>query len=243
MTVKVKALAPVLEIKEMDADTGVFSGYGSVFGKVDSYGDSISPGAYANSLAEHRRQGTTPKLFWCHDMSQPLGRWLDIAEDGKGLWVQGRLNLKVQRAREAYALLSEGDLDGMSIGYYPVKSEPHPSRPGVTVLQDIKLVEISLVPIGADRFARVNDVKSEISESEHYAALKQSLLAGELPTKRVFEKGVRDAFGLSNAQAERAARQFFAQGEPGDIAEKTAGLDEALADLRAIAAGFVKIPE
>jgi HK97 family phage prohead protease len=241
MTIKVKALAPVMEIKEINGETGVFTGYGSVFGKVDSYGDSIAPGAYQASLAEHRKQGTTPKLFWCHDMTQPLGRWLNIVEDGKGLLVEGRLNLKVQRAREAYALLSEGDLDGMSIGYYPVKAAPHPTRRDVTLLEEIKLVEISLVPIGADRFARVNDVKSEILESEHYAALRQKLVEGDLPTIRVLEKGLRDAFSLSNAQAERAARQLFAQGEP-EIAEKSAGLDEVLNDLRAIAAGFAKIP-
>lgn len=235
---KCKQLAPVLEIKEISGETGVFTGYASVYNKVDSYLDSIAPGAYANSLNEHKKRKTSPKMFWCHDPREPLGKYLDIHEDGTGLYVEGRLNLKVQRAREAYALLSEGDLDGMSIGYYPKQAEPHPTRPGVTLIKEIDLLEISLVPIGADRYARVDGVKSDDLESEAFAALREILTAGELPSKRVFEKGMRDAFRLSHAQAERATRLLFAQGEPGEPTEKTAGLDTALKELRASIAGF-----
>jgi len=36
MTMKVKALAPVMEIKEINGETGVFTGYASVFNKIDS---------------------------------------------------------------------------------------------------------------------------------------------------------------------------------------------------------------
>lgn len=233
---KCKQLAPVLEIKEISGETGIFTGYASVFNKVDSYLDSIAPGAYADTLAEHKKRKTSPKMFWCHDPREPLGKYLDISEDGTGLYVEGRLNMGVQRAKEAYALLSEGDLDGMSIGYYPKDAEPHPTRPGVTLLKKIDLLEISLVPIGADRYARVDGVKSGM-EGEHYAALKEILMAGELPSKRAFEKGMREAFGLSNAQAERAARLLFAQGEP-ETADKSAGLGDALKELQASIAGF-----
>ncbi|WP_236697151.1 HK97 family phage prohead protease [Sphingomonas sp. Leaf257] len=41
----------------------VFSGYGAVFGNVDSYGDVIAPGAFAKSLTEHQAAGTTPMMF------------------------------------------------------------------------------------------------------------------------------------------------------------------------------------
>lgn len=39
-----------LEIKSFE-ETGVFEGYGSVFGNADWYGDVVMPGAFANSLA------------------------------------------------------------------------------------------------------------------------------------------------------------------------------------------------
>jgi len=42
-------------------------------------------------------------------------------EDNVGLKVVGQLNLDVQQGKEAYALLKQGALDGMSIGYLPVQ--------------------------------------------------------------------------------------------------------------------------
>lgn len=240
---QVKALAPVMELKEINAETGVFTGYASVYNKIDSYNDSIAPGAYAESLVEHRRNGTMPKLFWCHDPRECLGRFLDASEDGKGLFVEGRLNLKVQRAREAYALLAEGDLDGMSIGYVPIKAEPHPTKPGVQLLKQIKLHEVSLVPIGADRFARVTGVKSDRwGDLEEFA---QALRDGSPPPIKDFEQLLRDA-GVPKSMAVRIASVGYAKAirsdSEGDETAKSAGLDQVLKELRAAAAGFSITP-
>lgn len=239
----IKALAPVMELKEINAETGVFTGYASVYNKVDSYNDSIAPGAYAESLVEHRRNGTMPKLFWCHDQREPLGKFLDASEDGRGLHVEGRLNLKVQRAREAYALLAEGDLDGMSIGYIPIKAEPHPNKPGVNLLRQIKLLEVSLVPIGADRFARVSSVKSDRwADLEDFA---QRLRDGAPPPIKDFEQLLRDA-GVPKSMAIRIASVGYAKAirsdSDGDDTAKTAGMDQALAELRASLTGFSITP-
>ena len=101
--------APILDIKALK-DTGEFEGYGSTFGgEPDSYGDVIAPGAYSDSLAVHRAKGTMPKLFWQHNADQPIGKWLGAAEDERGLLMRGKLNMDVQRGREAHALLKAGD--------------------------------------------------------------------------------------------------------------------------------------
>ena len=94
---RTKQGAAVLELKKLGED-GTFSGYGSIFGNTDSYGDIVMPGAFATSLADHRRRGSRPKMFWQHDPREPIGSWVDLSEDGKGLWVEGRLNMGVQRA-------------------------------------------------------------------------------------------------------------------------------------------------
>src|SRR5690606_34555192 len=110
--------APVLEIKSLK-ESGEFEGYGSTFGgEPDAYGDVIAPGAYTESLADHKSKGTMPKLFWQHNSREPIGKWLDAKEDDHGLLMAGKLNMRVQRGREAYALLKEGDIDGLSIGYH-----------------------------------------------------------------------------------------------------------------------------
>ena len=134
---KTKISAPIFDLKEIGED-GVFSGYGSIFGNKDSGGDIVIAGAFAKSLAEHRQKGSRVKMYWQHDPHQPIGKWTDIAEDGKGLFVEGKLNMGVQRGREAYALLKEGDIDGLSIGYSIVESEPDEKR-GALLLKQVRL--------------------------------------------------------------------------------------------------------
>ncbi|NDW34604.1 HK97 family phage prohead protease [Salipiger sp. PrR007] len=112
-----KVANPILEIKALK-ETGEFEGYGSTFGgEPDSYGDVVAKGAFLENLADHRAKGTMPKMFWQHDASRPIGKWLEAEEDDHGLLMVGKLNMGVQQAKEAYALLKEGDIDGLSIGY------------------------------------------------------------------------------------------------------------------------------
>ena len=52
-----------LELRSTEIDeTGTFEGFASVFGEVDLVGDTVAPGAFAKSLAAHRRKGRMPLL-------------------------------------------------------------------------------------------------------------------------------------------------------------------------------------
>lgn len=55
-----------LEVKAL-TDEGTFEGYGSVFNNVDSYGERVAAGAFAKSLAQHAKAGTSPLMLWQHD--------------------------------------------------------------------------------------------------------------------------------------------------------------------------------
>jgi HK97 family phage prohead protease len=189
--------APVLAIKAIE-ESGKFSGYGSIFGNVDSARDIVEPGAFAESLAEHRRKGSRPKLLWQHNPDEPIGRWLDLAEDGKGLFVLGQLNMGVQRAREAHALLKEGDIDGLSIGYSVVASEPDAGK-NVIRLKKLWLYEISIVSMAANDRARVDDVKG--ARFEDFA---RRLRDGDPPSIKEFEDILREA-GVPKAMATQIA--------------------------------------
>lgn len=218
-----KTTRPVLDLKALK-DTGDFEGYASTFGgEPDSYGDVIAPGAYTDSLAEHKAKGTMPKLFWQHDRHSPIGRWTDAREDEKGLFVVGKLNMDVQRGREAHALLKAGDIDGLSIGYriieYRVDTES-----GVWTLEKLDLQEVSVVSLGANENAVVSSVKAAKAAHD----LMERLKAGDRLTEREFETWLK-GLGLSNSQAERAARLHLkGQGEPADAAE------DGVAFLRAL---------
>lgn len=224
MTLSHKTAAPVMEIKALK-ETGEFEGYGSTFGgEPDSYGDVIAPGAYADSLTQHRAKGTMPKMFWQHDSSQPIGKWLEADEDDRGLLMRGKLNMGVQRAKEAYALLKEGDIDGLSIGYR-IKEYSVDTDSGVWTLEKLDLLEVSIVSIGANENATIASVKAAKAHHE----LTEMLRAGDRLTERQFE-GWLKGLGFSNAQAERAARVHLkGQGEPADA-------DDGAAFLRALRA-------
>lgn len=212
-----KQTAPVLEIKALK-ETGEFEGYGSTFGgEPDSYGDVIADGAYAESLTAHKAKGTMPKLFWQHDPGEPIGKWVDAREDNHGLLMVGKLNMDVQRGREAHALLKAGDIDGLSIGYrineYSVDTES-----GVWTLEKLDLIEVSIVSVGANENAVVQSVKAAKAAHD----LMKRLKAGDRLTEREFETWLKGQ-GFSNSQAERAARLHLkGQGEPAGAADELA---------------------
>jgi uncharacterized protein len=157
------------EIKSDNSNDGTFFGYGSTFGNVDSYGDIVAPGAFADSIAAVK-SGTKawPAMLLQHgdstsDGKMPIGIWTNMEEDDRGLRLQGKLAIKNRRGAEAYALLKmqpRPALNGLSIGYRVRDSENHKSGPVKRTLKAIDLVEVSLVTFPADRFARVVSVKS-----------------------------------------------------------------------------------
>jgi HK97 family phage major capsid protein/HK97 family phage prohead protease len=148
-----------LELKAgSPAEDGTFSGTAWVFGETDALGDQIIPGAFQKSLAAHRRAGRQPLLLWMHDIAEPIGKWLDVRETPEGLAVKGKLTLGTTRAREAYELLKDGALSGLSIGFRTLKSVR--TKTG-RLLQELQLEEISLVALPALASARVYTVKSQ----------------------------------------------------------------------------------
>jgi HK97 family phage prohead protease len=124
-------------------DGTVINGYASLFGLSDQGGDVVEPGAYKASLSRLKTRGGSVKMLWQHDPTQPIGVWDDVREDGKGLWVKGRILTDVARGREAAALIGAGAIDGLSIGYRTVKATK--TDKGHRRLSELELWEVSLV--------------------------------------------------------------------------------------------------
>ena len=134
------------------------SGYASLFGATDQGGDVVQRGAYGGSLSKLAAQGRGVKMLWQHDPTQPIGVWDEVREDGKGLFVRGRLLLEVQAAREAHVLLQAGAIDGLSIGYRTIRAE---KAAGQRLLHEIELWEVSLVTFPMLPEARVQTSVSD----------------------------------------------------------------------------------
>ena len=137
---------------EIGEDASI-SGYASLFGKVDQGRDVVIKGAYASSLKRLAVAGTKVKLLWQHDPAQPIGVWDEVFEDGKGLFVRGRLLTETRRGREAAALIAAGAIDGLSIGYRTIKADR--KKDGSRHLSELELWEVSLVTFPMLHEARV----------------------------------------------------------------------------------------
>jgi len=118
--------------------------------------DVVMPGAFRESLKG--RRASAIKLLFQHDPNEPIGVWLEIREDARGLWVKGRLMQDVSRAREILSLMRAGALDGLSIGFRTVTGRTDP-KTGVRRLHKIDLWEISIVTFPMLPEARVDAVK------------------------------------------------------------------------------------
>ena len=155
-------------------DEGAFEGYASVFNIADLGGDVIMPGAFAQSLRKSGAGGV--KLLWQHDGKQPIGAWVSLTEDARGLKARGRLNLAVARACEAHALMKQGALDGLSIGFRPVRVTRDRSS-GLRRIHALELVEISLVTFPMLPQARVQNVKRASADAGLLASRMEWLTA------------------------------------------------------------------
>ncbi len=194
------------EIK-LKEDSGKFEGYASTFGNVDSYGDTIMPGAYQDTLKAHGM----PKMFILHRSYElPIGKWLDAGEDKKGLYVKGELTPNLSMANDVHASLKHGTLDGLSIGYVLKKGDYKPSdkAEGGRIIEKVSILsEISPVVFPADAFARVdlNSVKSDIDLIENI---------------KDYERYLREAGGFTRDHAKMLvaqAKTIFGQRDAGDM--------------------------
>lgn len=213
-------------LKEFDSDRGTFSGYGSTFGNVDSGNDRVIEGAFKNTLESFRAKGQLPAMFWAHDWTQPVGEWLDMNEDSKGLQVKGALwvdgnslgRTPIEKAEQVRNLLTSNGPKGLSIGYDVQKSSfttEGDKKRMVRNLERVKLFEVSPVPFGMNAEATVT-------------AAKALTFVGALPTKkRELEMHLRDA-GLSR----RDAKRLISGGWSALVRDDEVGLAKALRKLK-----------
>ena len=156
--VKKKKLDRPFKVKEF-GENGTFTGYGSVFGELDSYRDIVMPGAFKETLEQHAQQGRKVKMLWQHRSAQPIGVYSEIREDDHGLFVKGEINMNVAQGVECWHLMKQGALDGLSIGYNTVRDD-YDDKKFVNRLLQVDLWEVSPVTFPAGDSARVLDVKS-----------------------------------------------------------------------------------
>lgn len=176
---------------KFDDEARTVEGYASVFGGIDSYGDTIAKGAYEGTLQDRQRP---VRMRWNH-FGPVIGKWLEMREDEHGLYVKGTLTPGHSVANDVYASLKHGAVDGLSIGFIPKAYEIDEENETRT-LTEIELIEISVVEEPADLGARIEDVKN----------LQERIAT--IDTLKDAESCLRDACGVSRSAAKALVSQI-----------------------------------
>ena len=144
-------------------DEGQFVAYASVFGNVDSYGDIVTKGAFANDLKRWEKSGNPIPLLFGHNMTDPdynIGYVVKAEEDNVGLKVTAQLDLESPKAKQVYRMLKGRRINQMSFAYDVVDgSTEKVDGQDVYQIRDMKLYEVSVVTVGANQETEILSVK------------------------------------------------------------------------------------
>lgn len=161
MSQKVEIKSFSIKFDNVDSQ-GTIRGYASTFGNIDLGLDVVDKGAFKKSIKESG--GGKWPILADHNPSEQIGWNLRAEEDGNGLFIEGKLDLNVQKAREKYSLtktaMELGAKMGLSIGYMVVKAEPDREKPMVRHLKELKLFEYSIVTFPMNTEAAITNAKS-----------------------------------------------------------------------------------
>lgn len=210
-------------------EDGTFEGYASLFdNEPDAYNDIVVSGAFKKSIERGGRNRTGIALLWQHEAKEPIGKWLSMLEDSVGLASIGKLTRGVQRADEAYLLLKDQAIKGLSIGYDFPKDKNGKILPSsydydkdkdIRYIKEVDLWETSLVTFPAKIPANVIGVKDIES----------------IKTPHELEDILREA-GLSREAAKYVVKLARPSLREAQVEDKlnVKGLAEVLANLREV---------
>lgn len=204
------------EVTENNQQYGIIEGYASTYSNVDLGGDVVVKGAFTKTLADYNSKNRPIKMCFQHSGFDIIGGFdpNQIIDDDKGLFVVGKINLDVQRGKEAYALAKQGVLTDMSIGYV---TRDFDIQGNVCYLKQIDLYEISMVGNPMNTEAQISAVKSNNAKSfdienvknfddkELITALSDLGLLSKQKQESLFKRCIEDVLSKSNYFTKNAA--------------------------------------
>ena len=134
---------------------GIFEGYATLFGRADGARDVVARGAFREALKARGARGI--RMLYQHAAAEPIGVWSELYEDSVGLFVRGRIVKDVERARDVLAMIRDGALDGLSIGFKTKRARTD-AKSGHRIIYEADLWEVSVVTFPMLDGARVTRV-------------------------------------------------------------------------------------
>jgi HK97 family phage prohead protease len=165
-----------LSAKVEDVKDGVITGIAAAYDVKISRGENLfemlSPGVFAAQVKDPAR---VPILFQ-HDNDSPIGRVSTLTDSPERLKFAAKISQddRIPDAVKATAMLEEGIIDEMSVGFAWQKWEQVKDETGLTIVHTrSRLKEISLVTFGA--LGREARVLTLASDAINVAAIRESM--------------------------------------------------------------------
>ena len=151
-------------------DDGVFEAIVATW-DIDSYGDKIVKGAFADTLAEWKDRGDPIPVIWSHmsfDPDMHLGTVEEAEERDEGLWVKARLDLDQPKAAQVYRLLKGRRVTQFSFafdvlegGFVEKVDDDTKADESYYELRKLKLYEVGPCLIGVNQETELLAVKAD----------------------------------------------------------------------------------
>lgn len=209
---------------------GRFHAVANAYGVRDWYGTIFDPGCFKRSLEQ---RGPKRVHLWQHSFFDPIGSG-DHVESGNALEVEGKLNLGVQRGRECYELMKEGDIDHMSVGFDPIKD--YVADDGVQHFSECRLWESSPVTFAANELAIVDEVRAYGYGRQDLGLVLRMLEELADPVSLILSRSAAGTLTLRSREDARQAADILQDllrargGDPGDHSP-TVALDSSRAEI------------
>jgi len=215
-----------LQVKADGLAEGQFEAYASVFGNVDSYGDVVVKGAFADSLTEWKDSGLPIPLLFGHRMDDPdfnLGT-VEAVEDEHGLKVLAtfdaeQLAIESSKTAQAYRLVKSGRVNQMSFAYDVLDgSQVEKDGQSYYELRKLRLHEVSTVQVGANQDTEILAVKQAA------AAVRAGVKAGRVLAQKHIDslRSAQEAIAavITAAEAEDQGKAGGTTGDKSDVGDE-----------------------
>lgn len=211
---RTKAFAPIrFKAEGEDAGDGTKLGPGefialaAVFDNIDSYGDRIIRGAFAETLEQWSASGDPIPVIWQHNWSDPnahIGFVLEAKETDEGLWYKGKLDIEDNPfALQVYRLMKGRRVTQQSFGFDVIdgRSVTEEGR-DVFEITRVHLYEVGPCLVGVNQATNLLDIKSSPSapaggstsgQAATSASETTSASPGSVPDPSPASKGISPA--------------------------------------------------
>lgn len=175
-----KTLPVQIKVDPSTAEQGIVEMVVSTY-QVDSWGDQVIPGAFADTIADWKSRGDTMPFVFAHQSADPrmyIGSVLDMKEQAgdistvpvtpAGLWIKSKMDLGEPMADKAFELLKTRRVTQASFAYDVVEgASVQKDGENIFELRKVNLYEAGPCLIGMNQGTELVNVKALQEIAQH----------------------------------------------------------------------------